>query len=377
MNFFSTTTLSHQRRSSHLPRLAATGAAAILTIALHGPAACAAPTATPDHSATHHGTDGLTRIDGYVPFYWDPAQGRVLIEVPVFDQDVLYYVSAATGPGSVEAPFDRGVLKDLVIHFQRSGSRVLVNQINLAYRAPTGTTARAAGVVNSFPTSVLASLPIEAEQAGRVVVDATSLLLRDAGDMQAKLKQAKLGDYKFDLSRSAFYPKRMKAFPENTEIETVSTFISDNPSPAINDVTPEPGVMTLHIHHSFLKAPTGYIPREADPRIGVSSIRFHDFSRPIDDVPETQWITRWRLEKKNPTAAVSEPKKPIVYYFDPAIPDPIRQDSDPLTAAFYRQSARQIAQYLSNPGANAPKTASPEWGKGPRSRFPFPPGPPL
>ena len=133
-----------------------------------------------------------------------------------------------------------------------------------------------------------------------------------------------LGDYKFELSRSAFYPKRMKAFPENTEIETVSTFVSDNPSPALNDVTPEPGVMTLRIHHSFLKAPTGYTPREADPRIGVSSIRFRDFSRPIDEVPETRWITRWRLEKKNPTAALSEPKRPIVYYFDPAIPDPIR-----------------------------------------------------
>ena len=136
MNFFSTTRLSRLGRSSHLRRLAATGVAAILTIALRAPVACAAPAATPHGSPTHQGTDGLTRIDGYVPFFWDPAQGRILIEVPVFDQDVLYYVSAATGPGSVEAPFDRGVLKDLVIHFQRSGARVLVNQINLAYRAP-------------------------------------------------------------------------------------------------------------------------------------------------------------------------------------------------------------------------------------------------
>ena len=54
-----------------------------------------------------------------------------------------------------------------------------------------------------------------------------------------------------------------------------------------------------------------------------------------------------------------------------------RQDSDPLTAAFYRQSARQIQHYLTNPEANAPKSVTPEWGKGPRSRFPEPPGPPL
>ena len=73
-----------------------------------------------------------------------------------------------------------------MIHFQRSGSRVLVNQINLAYRAPRGTAARAAGVADSFPTAVLASLPIESDEAGRTVVDATAFFLRDAGDIQAE-----------------------------------------------------------------------------------------------------------------------------------------------------------------------------------------------
>ena len=105
------------------------------------------------------------------------------------------HVSAATGPGSVEAPFDRGILKDLVIHFQRSGSRVLVNQINLRLSAlPSGTAARAAGVVDSFPTSVLASLPIESDEAGRTVVDATALFLRDAGDMQAEAEAGQTGE---------------------------------------------------------------------------------------------------------------------------------------------------------------------------------------
>jgi len=54
-----------------------------------------------------------------------------------------------------------------------------------------------------------------------------------------------------------------------------------------------------------------------------------------------------------------------------------RKDGDPLTDAFYRQSAREITHYLTNPEANAPKEIAPVWGKGPRSRFPLPPGPPL
>jgi hypothetical protein len=280
--------------------------------------------AAPDGDAPRRGASGMTRVDGYVPFYFDGARGRVLMEIPVFDQDVLYYVSAATNPGSVEAPFDRGIIFSSVIHFERSGSKVVVNQINMGFRAVNGSPKTQEGVADSFPTSVLAVLSVESEENGKVVVDATPLFMRDAGNIAASFKRAKLGDYKFDPAKSVFYPRRMKAFPENTEIETISTFTTDAPGAALSNVTPSPGVFTMRIHHSFLKAPTGYTPRVADSRIGVSGIRFKDFSKPVDDSPDTQWITRWRLEKKDPNAAMSEPKKPIVYYFDPAIPDPIR-----------------------------------------------------
>ncbi|WP_240954386.1 zinc-dependent metalloprotease [Solimonas marina] len=279
-------------------------------------------TATPARAATS-GIAGLTRHDGFVPFWFDPA-GRVLIEVPVFDQDVLYYVSAATSPGSVQAPVDRGIMSSAVIHFERSGSKVIVDQINTNFRATTSSAATQEGVADSFPTSVLAVLPVVSESGGKVVVDATPLFMRDAAGISARFKRAKIGDYKFDASHSVFYPKRMKAFPENTEIETVSTFTSASPSPVLRNITPSPGTMTIRIHHSFLKAPEGYTPRVADPRIGVNSIEFTDYSKPIDERPVTEWIRRWRLEKKDPNAALSEPKKPIVYYFDPAIPEPIR-----------------------------------------------------
>ena len=93
----------------------------VLAISLPGSAVLAAPA-------------GLTRTEGYVPFYFDGARSRVLMEIPVFDQDVLYYVSAATNPGSVEAPFDRGIVFSSVIHFERSGGKVVVNQINLGFR---------------------------------------------------------------------------------------------------------------------------------------------------------------------------------------------------------------------------------------------------
>lgn len=269
-------------------------------------------------------TAGLRTNEGFVSFWWDEARGRVLMEVPVFDQDVLYYVSAASGGGSVELGLDRGIMASTVIHFRRTGSRVLVEQQNLAYRALGGTAARSANVTQSFPVSVLAALPVEAVEDERVLVDASSLFLRDAADVEGDLRRANQGNFRFDVARTVFNPVRMKAFPDNTEIETVATFAVDNAGPVTRNVLPDPRTMTLAIHHSFLRAPEGYTPRRADPRIGVSSFSFKDFAAPVNQDPEVSWVTRWRLEKQDPTAALSEPVEPIVFYLDPAIPEPFR-----------------------------------------------------
>jgi hypothetical protein len=269
-------------------------------------------------------TAGLQRTDGYLPFYWDNARGRVLLEIPAFDADVLYYVSAASGGGSVEMSFDRGIMGSSVIHFQRSGPRVLVVQQNLDYRAPGGHAALVENIRDSFPSSVIAALPVEADEGGRVLADATPLFMRDAGNVVGGLRRANQGAFRLDLARSGFYPARMKAFPDNTEIETVMTFAADQPGQLVANVTPDPQSFTLRIHHSFLRAPTGYTPRRADPRIGVSAVNFRDYAKPFNESTEVEWVTRWRLEKKTPGAAMSEPVKPIVFYLDPAIPEPVR-----------------------------------------------------
>ena len=269
-------------------------------------------------------TEGLVRADGFIPFYWDAARGRVLMQLSLFDQDVLYYVSAASGAGSVEMPLDRGILNSSVIHFQRAGPKVLVIQQNLKFRSVNGSDARATNVKDSFATSVLASLPVEADEPGRVLVDATSLFMRDAADISGDLVRLKQGKLKFDPERSGFYPPRMKAFPDNTEIETVATFGVEDPGVVVRNIVPDARYMSMRIHHSFLRAPVGYTPRVADPRIGVSSLRFQDYAKPVDERIDTEWVTRWRLEKTDPAAVLSEPKKPIVFYLDPAIPEPIR-----------------------------------------------------
>ena len=269
-------------------------------------------------------TEGIERQEGFVPFYWDEKDGRVLLEIPAFNEDILYYVSAASGGGSVELGLDRGILSSVVVHFEKIGQRVLVKELNLDYRALADSETQGSNVDASFPSSVLASLPIVAEDDGQVLVNGNALFLQDAGGLETRLRRANQGSFRYDASRSTYYPARMRAFAENTEIETISTFSVENPGVATNNVLANNRTMSVRIHHSFLKAPVGYVPRKADPRIGVSSIDFRNYSESFENSTETNWVTRWRLEKQDPDAPLSDPIKPIIFYLDPAVPEPVR-----------------------------------------------------
>ena len=92
-----------------------------------------------------------------------------------------------------------------------------------------------------------------------------------------------------------------------------------------NGVAASGEAVTLRIHHSLVKMPdAGYSPRYVDPRIGVSGPTVMDFSRAVNEDIFVRFAARHRLKKKNPGAARSEPVKPITYYVDPGIPEPIR-----------------------------------------------------
>lgn len=73
-----------------------------------------------------------------------------------------------------------------------------------------------------------------------------------------------------------------------------------------------------------MRPPTGYRPRVADPRLGLITLTFRDYSAPFNQGADVQWVRRFRLEKKDWSAALSEPKVPIVIYLDAGVPEPIR-----------------------------------------------------
>jgi hypothetical protein len=83
--------------------------------------------------------------------------------------------------------------------------------------------------------------------------------------------------------------------------------------------------LSLRAHHSFVALPEpGYTPRREDPRVGFFSLAIDDYASPFTEPLEQRWLHRHRLLKRDPTAPISEPDKPIVYFVDPGVPEPIR-----------------------------------------------------
>jgi hypothetical protein len=279
-------------------------------------------------------TAGLECQDGFIPICWDASEGKLLMEVERLGEEFLYLNYLATGVGANPLGLDRGTPQQgwgsrhsSLVRFERVGPRVLLVLTNTRYRARTDGEALPRGVAEQFPVSVLRGWKIEAEEDGRVLVDATKFFLRDAFGVAAYLKRQKQGDWKLDAEdRSVVYLPRTKAFPRNTEVEALLTYASDNPGPLVRGTTPDGRSLTLRVHHSLVSLPeTPYRPRRFDPRVGAIPLEFNDYAQPLDGRLTQRQIIRWRLEKPmTAQGGLVEPVEPIVYYLDPAMPEPIR-----------------------------------------------------
>jgi hypothetical protein len=273
-------------------------------------------------------TRNLKPYKGYLNFYWDENTGKIFLEINKFDTELLYQTSLPAGLGSNDVGLDRGLLgSTAIIRFTKVGNKVLMTQPNYSYRAVTNDIAERKAVEQSFAQSILWGFTIEAQSNGAVLVDATPLVLRDVVQAANRLQATRQGTYTVDLSRSAIYMDRTKNFPMNTELEATITLTTRDARPGnfVTSVTPSADAITLRMHHSFVQLPDDKIEmRVSDPRSGCLDISFFDFSTPVTEPIEKFSIIRHRLQKKDPSAAISEAVKPIIYYLDNGTPEPIR-----------------------------------------------------
>jgi hypothetical protein len=269
---------------------------------------------------------GMEKFPGFFPFYWDNKAGKIWLEIDKWNSEFLYVESMPAGIGSNDIGLDRGQLgNSAIVRFERTGPRVLLVAPNYGFRAVSNNADERLAVRDAFAESTLWGFEVAAEEGNRVLVDATNFFLRDVHQVTNTLQRSQQGAYRLDPTRSAFYLPNTKNFPQNTEVETTLTFTGDPAGQFVREVVPVPEAITVRERHSFVQLPSpGYKPRVFDPRAGYYGIDYMDFATPIEQPITKRFISRHRLEKKDPSARVSEAVKPIVYYVDRGAPEPVR-----------------------------------------------------
>ncbi len=278
---------------------------------------------------------GMKRFDGLLPLDWDAQSGKLYLEIPHlgpdgYSADYIYTNSLPWGTGSNDLGLDRGQLSEgRIVHFQRSGPKVLLVQPNLAFRASSTVPDERLAITQSFPESVLWGFTVAAESGdGAVLIDATEFFLHDGHGVSETLARLRQGSYRVDASRSSIALEGTKAFPKNTEVEAELTFATDSPDEGnfVSDVTPDPHAMTVRERTSFIELPPpGFTPRRFNPRAGYFPSGYRDYSAPLGEPLDQLFILRHRLMKKDPNCATAcEAVAPIQYYVDRGAPEPIR-----------------------------------------------------
>ena len=285
-------------------------------------------------------TEGMQRIDGFMPLYWEESAGKIWMEISRWDTDLMHMAGVGAGLGSNDLGIDRGSGGNArAVRFHRVGPKVLMVQPNYRFRASSTNPSEVEAVEDAFAPATLHGFTVAAVTGERVLVDATDFLIRDVGNVGRRMRP---GTYRVDSDRSAIYMPMTMGFPENTEIEVSLTFALQPGGPGggggfggggdadgfqgVGDVAASAEAPTIRVHHSFIKLPElgTYQPRLSDPRAGFGGLTYQDYSAPLGEPMTKRFVRRHRLEKRNPSQAVSEPVEPIVYYLDPGTPEPIR-----------------------------------------------------
>ena len=271
-------------------------------------------------------TDNLKVYNGFFNFYYDDSSDKIYLEINDLDNEFLYISSLSSGVGSNDIGLDRGQLgSEKLVKFSKYGDKILLIQPNLRYRAISENELEKRSVEQAFAKSVIYGFKVVEKEKDKYIIDFTPFLMEDRHGVSKRLKGSNQGSYKVDKTKSGIELERTKAFPENVEFEALLTFSGDAKGRLISSVAPDPDLVSVIQHHSFIKLPDDkYIPREFDVRSGAIPISFMDYATPVYEPIVKRYIIRHRLEKIDKSAEFSEAKEPIVYYLDPGTPEPIK-----------------------------------------------------
>jgi hypothetical protein len=223
-----------------------------------------------------------------------------------------------------------------LVEFKKIGNQIQLIAKNTQFFAKEGTP-QAQFVSESFSDSLLASAAVLTQphpETKSVLIEANSLLFSDIPGYQTRLEAAFRMPFAVDTRNTSF--SAVKNTDKLTGLEVKVHFsvpriaappITPGPGPMTSPprATPDPRSLFVSFYYSLMPLPEPMQTRIADERVGFFTVARTDYTTDLNIKPKTHFLKRWRLEKKDPAEAVSEPKEPIVYWLDKNIPEKYRK----------------------------------------------------
>jgi hypothetical protein len=265
---------------------------------------------------------------------------KVWLELAPGDFNQPLFLSPKYKTGLGEGRFFGGLMgEEVVIEFRRVHNQVQMLARNTEFVA-TPKTPNGRAVEAAFSPSLLASTAVVSQphpERKSVLVEANALFINDMLGIAMGLQRQYRQGYALDTRNSAITD--IRSSPDLVVLEVLSHYATGSiavatpgapmppgtPVPSVPRSVPDPRSLFMTLHYSLAKLPEQVMaPRKADGRIGHFTSNLSDFSDDLARSPRQHFVNRWRLEKKDPAAALSEPVKPITFWLDHTIPEKYR-----------------------------------------------------
>jgi len=279
-------------------------------------------------------------VEGLFTFYRDTTDNSMLMALKP-DQLGEYYLLGLTlshGDGN----FREGsrMFGTYPFYFKRVGKNMMMMEKNLKVRADTSATMYGA-VQSGISDGLIASTEVKSEpqdSTEAVLIDPSALFIRDALNLGYYVGTRSRNGLHFDSKNSYF--GKTKSFEQNSEIDVHLHYNSSQP---LSGIALQNAYSFFHVFHYSLSAipESDYMPRLADDRIGYFLTMYQDYNRLDQETPYVRYIERWNLKKEFPTARISDPVEPIVYWIENTVPEEYR-DAIAEGIEFWNQSFEKI-----------------------------------
>ena len=262
---------------------------------------------------------------------------KVWLEIAPEQFDVPYFFSVNHSTGIGEKFFFAGLMNESrLVAFRKVGTQVQLLALNTRYFAQPKTP-QALGVREAFSDSLVASVPVASlphSERKSVLIEVNALLLADIPGANGDLERTYRQSYSFDARNS--HISKVRSTPEQTSFNVNAHYAlqrvtqppaTPGPTPFTAPPSTVPDIRSLFLgwYYNFARLPAEPMsPRVADDRVGYFGTWRFDYTNDQALTPRVNYINRWRLEKQDPAAPLSEPKTPIVYWLDKNIPEHYR-----------------------------------------------------